>query len=104
MLPKKKRINKKLFESVMKSPKVLQGSFFVFKYIKQTQPKYAFVVPKNICKIAVKRNKYRRIGFNILKNQDIKENFGIFFYKKEGLKTSKNNLENDIFSILNKIK
>jgi ribonuclease P protein component len=104
MLPKKKRITKEVFQNVMKNGKAFHGSFFLFRYIPYKIPQYAFVAPKNIFKNAVKRNKFRRFGYNTLAKYELKPTIGIFFYKKEALKVKKEDLEEDIVSILNKIK
>jgi len=104
MLPKKKRINTRLFNEIIKNGKVFYGSFFVFKYIKQSYPHYSFVVPKSIAKNSYLRNKYRRIGFNLIKNIDLKDLGGIFFYKKQFKDVKKEDLEKDIVFILNSIK
>jgi ribonuclease P protein component len=104
MLPKKKRVTKDTFQVIMTKGSPSYGSFFVFRYIKQEKPLYAFVVPKKIVKSAVKRNSLRRRGYNILKGYPLLSNIGIFFYKKEALSASLDDIKKDIDSILKKTK
>ena len=102
MLSKKKRITKEVFQSIMKNGKAFHGSLFLFRYLPSKTPQYSFVVPKNIAKSAVIRNKFRRTGYNILLKYELKPTSGIFFYKKEALKAKKEDIEIDISLILNK--
>ena len=104
MLPKKKRMTKEIFQNVMKNGKAFHGSLFLFRYFSLNGPQYAFVVPKNIAKSAVVRNKFRRIGYNTLIKQDLRSLTGIFFYKKEALKSKKEDIEKEIMLILSKAK
>ncbi len=104
MLPKRKRVTTNTFKSVLDKGSVIQGSFFVFRYIKEQNPAYSFVVSKKIAKLATKRNSFKRKGFNLLKNYPIKSNIGVFFYKKEGLLASLEELSADIKNILIKSK
>jgi ribonuclease P protein component len=103
MLPKIKRITKEDFLFIIKNGKILHGSFFYLKYINSEKPKYSFVFPKTLSKLAVIRNKYRRLGYNILLKTDLKPIWGIFFYKKESFLAKKEDIEIDILNILNKI-
>ncbi len=104
MLPKKKRITKDIFQTILKKGNIVSGSFFLFRYIKESYPRYAFVVSKKIAKNATKRNSLRRKGYNILRQYKLKNCAGIFFYKKEALDVSVNELKKDIEFILEKIK
>lgn len=88
----------------MKEGKVLNSSFFVFRYIKQNTPQYAFVAPKSIAKMATKRNKLRRRGYNIIRSLPIKSVAGIFFYKKQGVEAKIEEVKKDILFLLNNIK
>jgi len=65
-------------------------------------PKYVFVCPKNTFKNAVKRNKWRRIGYNILRNIPISSGSGIFIYKKQALTATPLELKENIIFILKK--
>ncbi len=104
MLPKKKRVTKELFQKIIKNGRIISSLLFTFKYLPRKSPQYAFVVPKIITKSAVKRNKYRRIGYNTLNLQDRIPNYaGVFLYKKEAIKAEQNTIINDINTILSKI-
>lgn len=104
MILKKKRVNKKAFQSIMDKGNIVHGSFFILRYLKQDFPQYAFVAPKKIAKGAVERNSLRRKGYNILRFYDPKSCAGIFFYKKEALKASSLEIKKDIGFILKKVK
>lgn len=104
MLPKKKRITKDVFQTILKKGNIVSGSFFLFRYIREPNPRYVFVVSKKIAKTAVKRSSLRRKGYNILRQHNLKNCAGIFFYKKEALGANINELKKDIDFILEKIK
>lgn len=104
MLSKKKRVTKDIFQTILKKGNIVSGSFFLFRYIKQTTPQYAFVVSKKIAKTAVKRNSLRRNGYNILRKYDLKPYAGVFFYKKEALTANTTQIKEDIDFILKKAK
>lgn len=104
MLPKKKRITKDIFQTILKKGNIVSGSFFLFRYIKGSYPQYVFVVSKKITKTAIKRNSLRRRGYNILRQYNLKNCAGIFFYKKEAINIPVNELKKDIEFILEKIK
>lgn len=104
MLPKRKRVNKELFQNVLQKGEVFHSSFFIFRYIRQKTPQYAFVVPKTVAKSAVLRNKLRRLGYNSLNLTQIPPLAAIFFYKKQAQKISQNQIKDDILSLLKKIK
>ena len=104
MLPKKKRVTKSTFQTIMGKGGVVSGSFFVLHYIKQNIPQYAFVVPKKIAKTAVKRNSLRRMGYNILRSYNITSCAGIFFFKKEALIAPIFEIKKDVDFILKKAK
>ncbi len=86
----------------MEKGNIVSGSLFLFRYIKQEIPQYAFVAPKKIAKGAVKRNSLRRAGYNILRPYNLKTNAGIFFYKKEALTSNPIEIRKDIDLILKK--
>lgn len=102
MLPKKNRVNKNTFMAIMDKGSITSGSFFVFRYIKQDFPSFAFVAPKKLAKTAIKRNSLRRKGYNIIRLYDLKPAAGIFFYKKEGITASIPEIKKDIEYILKK--
>ena len=66
----------------MKEGKIFSSSLFLFRFLKSDTPRYAIVAPKGIFKKAVDRNKFRRIGYNILRSIKIKSGTGAFIYKK----------------------
>ena len=104
MLQKKKRVTKELFQTVIKSGNTISGSFFMFRYIKQTQPQYAFVASKKVAKRAFDRNKLRRYGYNTIRACSLKNYVGIFFYKKIPQKSDFKEVKEDILSILSKLR
>lgn len=104
MLPKKKRVTKDIFQTIMKKGNIVSGSFFLFRYIKEAPPAYAFVVAKKVANGAVKRNSLRRNGYNILKTYNLRDSTGIFFYKKEALTVPTIDIKKDIDSILKRAK
>lgn len=103
MLPKRKRLNKTLFQEIMKKGVIIHSPFFVFRGIKQKTPQYAFVAPKTLIKSAVYRNKLRRKGYNLLKTIDLPNCAGIFFYKKTAINDKNLDFKGDILNILDKI-
>lgn len=104
MLPKKKRITKELFNIIMKTGKGTPGAFFTFRHTISPTPHYAVVAPKAVAKGAVLRNKLRRAGYRALSVFPIKSGSGIFFYKKEALKATGEELKTDIEQLLKKAK
>ena len=104
MLLKKNRVTKDTFNVIMNKGSVIYGSFFVFRYLKQGLPQYAFVVSKKNAKTAVKRNSFRRKGYNIIRFFNLKSYAGIFFFKKEALLCKNEELKKDIDFLLKKAK
>lgn len=104
MLPKNKRVTKDIFQTVLKKGNIVSGSFFLFRYTSFERPAYSFVVSKKIAKTATKRNSLRRIGYNILRNYELKPIAGVFFYKKEALNVKNIEIKQDIELILKKTK
>jgi ribonuclease P protein component len=102
MLPKKKRVTKETFQILIKEGKTLSTQLFLFYFKKSDLPKYVFVCPKNIFKNAVKRNKWRRIGYNILRSIPIKSGTGIFIYKKPAITAKTQEIKDNIVFILKK--
>lgn len=104
MLPKKKRVNKKDFEFIIKNGKTLYSSLFSFYYIYSSFPHYAFVAPKKTFKGAIKRNKYKRIGYSLLREITFRQDIsGLFVYKKEALLATKEEIDQNIKFLINKI-
>ncbi|MFA6251261.1 MAG: ribonuclease P protein component [Candidatus Paceibacterota bacterium] len=102
MLSKKKRLTKKDFQLLLKEGKTFSTSLFSFSFKNSGGPSFAFVTPKGIFKNAVKRNKFRRIGYNVLRSIPILGGSGIFFYKKQALFVGAKEIKEDIVFILEK--
>lgn len=102
MLPKKKRVTKEVFQHLLKEGKTFSTPLFLFYYQNSDTPQYAFVAPKNIFKKATERNKYRRIGYNILRLLPISKGKGIFMFRKDAKLANLGDLKEDIVSILSK--
>lgn len=102
MLPKKKRVIKGVFRVLMKEGKTFSTQLFLFYFIKSDSPKYAFVAPKNIFRNAVKRNRFRRIGYNILRSVPIKSGTGVFVYKKQAIVARSQEIKENIIFLLKK--
>jgi len=115
MLPQKSRVNKRLFQEIMKKGLLAHGKFFVFRYLsvdvrrlQKTSDVYttdvhlACVAPKSIAQKAVMRNKMRRRVYSVLRTTPIKKGCGIFFYKKSGATASLSDLREDIVVLLKK--
>ncbi len=107
MLAKKNRASTKIVEKVFKTGKFINSQFLSFKYMLNkgvSDRKISFLAPKNIAKIAVKRNALRRLGYRVLKqyvNEFPAGIEGVLVYKKP-LNTAVE-VENEIKNILNKI-
>ena len=111
MFPKKNRINKRLFDDIIKNGSSIHGSFFVFKFLKNPKIKdfdpnknfyISCVAPKSMVKSAVLRNKFKRKAYCAIKPLKIKGFAGIFIYKKGGLLIKTPDLTNDIYKIFTK--
>jgi ribonuclease P protein component len=103
MLPKKKRVTKGVFNILLKDGKTFSNTLFLFYFIKNESPQYAVVAPKGIFKTAIKRNKYRRIGYNILLSLPIKSGSGVFMYRKPALTAETKDIKEGMVSLLKKI-
>lgn len=104
MLPKNNRVKKELFLHIMKDGGKLNSSFFVFRFVPSQTPQFAFVAPKSVTKLALKRNKLRRSGYNALRSMPLKKYAGIFFYKKGAATPSTLEIKNDIEELFKKLK
>lgn len=102
MLSKNRRVPKKLFTEILEKGFIFHGYFFTFRYLKTETLHLAFVVPKKVLKGAVKRNKLRRRGYYIINKLKLNTISGIFFYKKNSINKSHEDLEKDIIYILKK--
>lgn len=102
MLPKKMRLKKDVFQTIMKGGKTFHSPFFLFYFLPDNIPSYAFVAPKGAYKTAVLRNKYRRMGYNFLREQPIKKGTGIFVFKKQAILAKKPDIKEDLANLLKK--
>ncbi|KKP85978.1 hypothetical protein A3B84_02635 [Candidatus Nomurabacteria bacterium RIFCSPHIGHO2_02_FULL_35_13] len=107
MLPKKNRVDKKVIEKIFKEGRFISSPNFTFKFIlgnNSFQPHISFIAPKNVAKLAVKRNLLRRRGYSVFKKY-IKHTpmgiLGVFIFKKPEENILK--IEHEIKNILNKI-
>jgi ribonuclease P protein component len=85
MLPKKHRVNKGVFEAIMKDSIMVSSPLFVFRYRPSSDEffHFAVVVPKSVSKTASERNSLRRKGY-LLSKPFISGVFtGVLFFKKE---------------------
>ena len=105
MLPKKNRANKKQIEEIFKKGRFVSSSGLTFKFIICGGERViSFIAPKNIAKLAVKRNLLRRRGYSALEkhlDQFPAGIIGAFIFKKS--LDSVLEIENEIKTILNKI-
>lgn len=110
MLPKKDRINKKLFDEIFKNGKTYHSDSLYVKISKlqpEEESKFAFVTPAKFFKKAYERNKLRRQGYSVIKYnlKDIKKGFAIiFFLKKEIKDINFEKYKTEVENILNKVK
>jgi len=106
MLPKKNRADKKAVERILKEGKFINSLNLTFKFLisPESGRKVSFIVPKDVAKLAVKRNLLRRCGYSILEKY-IKQFpaglLGVFIFKK--YQDDVSILENEIKTILHKI-
>ena len=106
MLPKKNRAGKKTVEKIFREGKFINSPCLTFKFISNTKisaSRISFIVPKNIVKLAVKRNLLKRCGYVAL-GKHIKENpalLGVFIFKK--YQDDISILENEIKNILHRV-
>ena len=117
MLPKKNRVDKKGVDFIFKKGNSVTSPSFMFKFVlinESIRPRISFIAPKNIAKLAVKRNLLRRKGYLILKkywNKIPNDFIGVFIFNKIKLacqlagrkENLLKNIEEDIKIILNKI-
>ncbi len=114
MLPRKNRVDKKGIDLIFKEGKSVASPNLTFKFIKTGKnfsPRTSFIAPKSVAKLAVMRNKLRRLGYRAL-TRHIK-NFpsglmGAFVFKIRPTEQSPGReyqtiIEDEIKNILNKI-
>ena len=107
MLPKKNRADRKSIEKIFKEGKFLNSPNLTFKFLINNTPsipQISFIAPKNVAKLAVKRNLLRRRGYRVLSkhiNQFPSGVLGAFIFRKYQDDTII--IENEIKNILSKI-
>lgn len=106
MLPKNRRIQKKLFSSTVLHGKRFNSNHFmayVTEIDKSKQSLFSFSVSKKVCKSAVDRNRLRRQGYSII-SKHLKEflpGFTCFFSFKKGSSLIKfDDMQSEIGGIL----
>lgn len=120
MLPKKNRLNTKEVEDIFKKGSFLNSNNLTLKFILKkegTSPKVSFLTPKTISKKAIVRNRLRRRGYEAIKGffEVFPAGFvGAFVFGKkseeffgggkEKKKIAKENIENEIKTILDKMR
>lgn len=107
MLPKNRRIQKKLFSSTVLQGKRYNSPHFL-AYIteieKSKQSLFSFSVSKKVCKGAVDRNRLRRQGYSIVSKylKEVLPGYTCFFSFKKGSNSIKfDDIEKEIGSVLN---
>jgi len=106
MLPKRNRADKKAIEKIFKEGRILNSPNLTFKYFKNQskEVRISFIAPKNIAKLAVKRNLLRRRGYIALEKHISRLPVGItgiFIFKK--YQDNISILENEVKTIFTKI-
>lgn len=106
MLPKKNRAVIKEVDRIFKEGIFLNSPNLTFKYFKNNNKvvKISFIAPKNIAKLAVKRNLLRRRGYSALGKHIADFPLGItgaFVFRK--YQDDVSTLSNEIKNILSKI-
>jgi len=107
MLSKKNRVDKKGIDFIFKKGNSVISPSFMFKFVlidEPTRPRISLIAPKNIARLAFKRNLLRRKGYYVFKKyikQFSPKILGVFVFKK--IEEDILKIENEIKNILNKI-
>lgn len=107
MLSKKNRVDKKKIDLIFKEGKFLISPSLTFKFLLTDAPNQArisFIAPKSVAKLATKRNRLRRCGYNALRkyiHAFPAGMLGAFVFKSHVEDVLM--LENEIKNILNKV-
>ena len=107
MTPKKNRITERTADKIFRQGQSVYLPTFSFKFLREksvTPPKISVVVPKNVAKLAVKRNALRRRGYSVLSRHLAafpNGILGLLIFKKYEERAEI--LENEIRTILTKI-
>ena len=106
MLPKKNRADKKIIDDIFNAGKTIQAAGLTFKFIlnkNSNATRISFIVPKNVAKLANRRNLLRRRGYSALEKylEKVPPLSGVFVFKKweDDIST----IGHEIKNILNKI-
>ncbi|MEI6304488.1 MAG: ribonuclease P protein component [Candidatus Taylorbacteria bacterium] len=103
MLPSSQRLSVGQFNSVMEKGKVYHSPFFVLRVAKSDGiARVSAVVPNKVAKLAVKRNKYRRLIYNAVGPifSKIKPDFHVIvFAKSELLKSDLTDASKEIHGV-----
>jgi ribonuclease P protein component len=112
MLPKKNRISRVLFDTVLKDGAFFHSQNLSFRVVKAQKrlSKFSFVVSKKVSKSAVVRNLLRRRGYSVLKSiigtksKEKMDNaiLGAFFFKKGAEKLGFDEVRGEIEFLLKK--
>ena len=108
MLAKNRRIQRKMFDTILKSGRKYFSDSFILYIAKFTQEeaghpsKFSFSVSKKVSKLAVSRNRLRRRGYSVI-SKHIKRVGGgyfCFFVYKKGFKEEYSVVESEILGLL----
>ena len=108
MLPKKRKVDKRLFSHVFNNSESFYGkniSLRVFYVDGDNITKFSFVVSKKVSNKANKRNLLKRRGFSVIENKIKYTNNGfvcVFYFKKNAINKSYSDIEKDIVLLLKK--
>lgn len=108
MLPKNRRLDKSLFNEVIKKGRSIHSKNISVSILKGSEiedSRFAFVVSKKVAKKAVNRNLMKRRGYSVLKNlsKEIKKGFlVVFFFKKGSESLTFKEIEDEIATLLKK--
>ena len=107
MLPKHKKIPRKLFNDILTRGKIFHSPNITLRIRKNDSNNtvFSFVVSKKVAKKSVERNKLKRQGYSIIKEflDKIKGSYSYIFFLKKGIIGMKyKDIKNEIYSILDK--
>jgi len=106
MLPKQRRIERKLFPQIISTGKRFNSTHLLLYKVTleaSTPSKFSFSVSKKVCKHAVDRNKHRRRAYSIVSKciKQAKPSFLCFFsFKKDACSITYKDLEKEIVFLL----
>jgi len=91
MLPKHKKIPRKLFKNILTRGKIFHSANTTLRIKKNDSNNtvFSFVISKKVVKKSVERNKLKRQGYSIIKEflDKIKSSYSyVFFLKKQDVK------------------